>query len=138
MKIMICASVSFAKEMIEAKEFLDKKGHKADMTSDIVEYFKNPSMKESFNAELKWSVDYDVLMESFNKIKDCDAVLILNYDKKGIKGYLGTSVLMEIAVAYANKKKLFLLNPIDKQQNYVLELEVIKPKILNGNLELVK
>jgi len=65
-------------------------------------------------------------------------MIVLNYDKKGIHGYLGTSVLMEIAIAYFLGKKIYLLHDIDRSQPYALEVLVIDPMILNGDLSLIK
>ena len=138
MKIMICASVTFAKSMLEVKEELEKKGHTVLISDDAPFYIENPETKLSFEQELKLAQEQDILNKALNKVSQSDAIVVLNYEKNNIKGYLGTSVLMELAVAYHLKKKIFLLNEIDKFQNYALEVELINPIILNGDLNEIK
>ena len=67
-----------------------------------------------------------------------DAILVLNYDKKGIKNYIGGNTLMEIGFAHILNKKIFLLNPIPDIDFYKSEIEATKPIILNGNLSNLK
>jgi hypothetical protein len=74
----------------------------------------------------------------FDEIAISDAILFLNYDKKWISGYIGTSVLMEIGIAYYLDKKIFLTNPIDQSQWYALEVLLAGPTIINGDLSLIK
>ena len=138
MKIMICGSVTFAKSMLEIKEELEKKGHIVLISDDAPFYVENPETKLSFEEELRLAKEQDILNKALNKISQSDAIVVLNYEKNNIKGYLGTSVLMELAVAYHLKKKIFLLNEIDKTQNYALEVELINPIILNGDLNNLK
>jgi len=134
MKIMIGGSLVFAKEQLKTKKFLEEKGHVCLVTDDIQEYIDRPEIKKSFEEELKISKRDDVMKTCFNKIDDSDAFLVCNYDKNGVKGYLGTSVLMELGLALHLGKKIFLLNDYDKSQNYALEVALINPVILNGDL----
>ena len=138
MKIMICASVTFAKSMLEVKEKLEKRGHTILISDDAPFYIESPETKLSFEEELKLAQEQDILNKALDKVSQSDAIVVLNYEKNNIKGYLGTSVLMELAVAYHLKKKIFLLNEIDKTQNYALEVELINPIILNGDLNKIK
>lgn len=76
----------------------------------------------------------------FNLIVKSDAILVLNYSKNKIDGYVGTSSLMEIGLAYYLGKKIFLLNPIpsSKKVRWAHELEIIQPVILNRDLKRIK
>ena len=69
-----------------------------------------------------------------NAIKNSDAILVLNFDKNGIKKYIGGNTLMEIGFAHVNDKKVFLLNPIPKDVSYVDEIKAMVPVIINGDL----
>ena len=138
MKVVIGGSVSFAKEIKEAKEKLELAGHEAIVTDDLDEYIKDKNIKLNFEQELQLSIKYDIMRSFFNKIAESDGFLVLNYRKRDIEGYLGASVLMEIGLAYYLKKKIFLLNDIDKNQPYALELGIIQPVILNGDLTKIK
>ena len=74
----------------------------------------------------------------FDKIAESDAYFVCNYVKKGIKGYLGISVLMELGVAYYLNKKIYLLYPFDKSQSYGLEVSVFNPIIINNDFSKIK
>ena len=72
----------------------------------------------------------------FKEIKKSDAILVLNYDKKGIKNYVGGNVLIEMAFAYILDKKIFMLNPVP-EMSYADEIFAMKPVVLNGNLKKI-
>ncbi|MEK6849371.1 MAG: hypothetical protein AABY01_02250 [Nanoarchaeota archaeon] len=133
-KVMILASFSFAKEMVEAKKLLLKKGFTVIMEEDAEIYATNPHHKETKEGELHVAGAKDVMRSCLDKVASADQVLVLNHDKKGIKGYLGTSVLMELGVAYYLKKKITLLNQYESTAPYALELDVMKPTILHGDV----
>jgi hypothetical protein len=138
MKIMICGSATFAKELLETKKQLEKQGHKVLLTDDMEHYSETPDTKLDFEAELKMSIEQDVLRQGLKKVAESDAILVLNHEKNGIKGYLGPSVIMELGLAYHLNKKIFLLNKVDRKQSYALEIELIKPTILEGELTKIR
>lgn len=69
-----------------------------------------------------------------------DAILVLNYPKNGIRGYIGTSSLMEIGLAHYLGKKIFLLNeiPLATQARWSHEVHIIQAVVIDGDLEKVK
>lgn len=135
MKITICGSMSFAKEMLMHKENLEKMGHFVFIPSDTVQSLTNHSL----NMDISHCLEKDIQKEHFNFIANSDAILVLNYEKGGINGYIGGSALMEIAVARHLDKKIFLLNQIPdiKDLRYSIEIQLAKPIVLNGNLNLI-
>ena len=68
------------------------------------------------------------------KIKKSDAILVLNYDRKGIKNYIGGNTFLEIGFAHVLDKKIYLLNPIPDINFYKEEIEAIHPEILYGDV----
>jgi hypothetical protein len=62
----------------------------------------------------------------------------LNYDRKGIKNYIGGNTLMEIGFAHVLDKKIFLMNPIPDIEYYRSEIEAVSPVILQQNLNSIK
>lgn len=138
MKITVGGSMTFAKEQIGAKEKLEKMGHEVLVTDDI-EFFLEDGKKGklSFEDELKFCLKADIIRSFFDKIANSDAYLICNYEKNGIKGYLGASVLMEIGLAYYLKKKIFLLSEIDREQKYALEIAVMDPVVIYDDLNKI-
>ncbi|MFA5050594.1 MAG: hypothetical protein WC499_00550 [Patescibacteria group bacterium] len=133
MKIAICGSIAFSKEILETQKILEAKGLIAIAPKDILKYAEG-----EVNHEDKWSkIEGDVFKEYFEEIKKCDAILVINKDKQGIKNYIGGNSLIEMAFAHILNKKIFLLNQIPKM-NYTDEIEAMKPIILNGNVDKIK
>ncbi len=59
---------------------------------------------------------------------------MLNYDRKGIRNYIGGNALMEIGFAHVLGKKIFLLNPVPEIEFYRAEIEATKPVVLHGDI----
>jgi len=66
-------------------------------------------------------------------IKQADLVLIANYSKNGISGYIGANTLMEAAFAYALGVQVAYLKPVGVQPCQ-LEALSISHSILGDNL----
>ena len=133
MKIVICGSMAFSKEIIEAKENLEKLGNSCVVPAGVENY-----ASDKFNVENKWEkIEFDVIRKYFEEIKNSDVVLIVNKDKNGIKNYLGGNSLIEMAFAHVLNKKIFLLNPIPIL-NYSDEIEAMKSIIINNNFENIR
>ena len=79
----------------------------------------------------------DILKYYFGKIGESNAILVLNLDKNGVKGYVGGSTFLEMGFAHVLWKKIFLLNEIP-DMNYTDEIRAMKPIVLNGKLEEIK
>jgi hypothetical protein len=137
MKIVVGGSMTFAGDQLKAKEVLEQMGHDVSISEDLDVYVEDPRVKDDFDKELKHCLETDIIRDFFNKIKEADAYLIINKEKRGVRGYLGTSVLMEMGVAYQLGKKIFLLEGVGREQSYALEVEVINPVVLGGDLSKV-
>lgn len=137
MKIFICGSMHFAKEMLEAKKKLEEMGHIAEVPCDTEVFVNNPDMTTDNHEEnYKWCIENDIIRKFFNSIAESDAILVLNCHKNGIDGYVGASGLMEIGFAYYLKKKIFLLYPPPppKEVKSSHEILIMQPIILSGDL----
>jgi hypothetical protein len=135
MKIFICGSMSFAKRMLETKERLEGIGHLVSLSPDTVDCVNNPEL----NMDMRHCLETNVQEKCFKDIAESDAILVLNYEKDGINGYIGGATLMEIGLAQHLGKKIYLLNPPAeiKEQRYALEVHLARPVILNGDLRLI-
>lgn len=133
MKIAICGSMCFGKEMLELKKSLESNGHKV-IVPENTEAYANGTIE----IENKWEkIELDVIKSYFKKIKKQDAIIVMNIDKNNIKNYIGGNSLIEIAFAHVLDKKVFLLNSVPKL-NYSDEIEAMNPIILNGDINLIK
>ncbi|PIN91792.1 hypothetical protein COU61_01810 [Candidatus Pacearchaeota archaeon CG10_big_fil_rev_8_21_14_0_10_35_13] len=83
----------------------------------------------------KWKGEKLRLQEQ--KIKDNDAVLVVNCKKNDIDNYIGGATFLEMFKAWELNKKLFLYNPIPEG---ILKDEIIgfNPIIINGDLSLIE
>lgn len=135
MKIMICGSMSFSKQMLETKEALEEMGHKAMIAPDTHQCLKNPELSMSWEHCMQTEID----KKCFNLIEESDAILVLNYPKNGIEGYVGGATLMEIGLARHLNKKIFLMHhpPNEEKLRYSFEIKVARPTVIDGNLEKI-
>ena len=107
MKIAICGSMTFVDEMEALAAVLTAAG----MT------VATPVRDE---GEVNWSgLDDDAaaaakaryVADYLAVIRRCDVVLIANYEKAGVRGYVGANALVEAAFGYALGKTVAFLNP---------------------------
>lgn len=140
MKIMICGSMSFIKEILKAKKELDKLGYKASIPIGTEPHQKDSSFVDSLGENLKFCIENNVMKRNFDLVAQNDAILVVNHKKNGIDGYLGVSVLMEIAVAHYLGKKIFLLNKIPhfNKVRWAHEVAIMRPMILDGDFDKIK
>jgi len=121
MKIIICGSMKFLREMASLKKELEKKGHKIIIPLPDESYSHGNNIKRQ-------------AMEDFNNnLKDADAILVANYDKNDRACHIGINSIMEIGMAFNRKKKIFVLNKIPKECED--ELKAINVIELNNRLE---
>ncbi len=146
MKVTICSSVDFTPKIIEVKKVLEGMGHSVN-----IPYFSQKIMKGEMTFEeyltqketgdgdilLRQNENVDMIERYWNFIKNSDAILVLNLEKRGVNGYIGGSTLMEMGFAYGHKKKIFLFNPIperSERMHYIDEIMDLDPITINGDL----
>ena len=134
MKIAICTSMVFTEEMIKAKDYFESLGHTVYISSFAPKYI-GKTVKQKEKLTIFHKNNRDAIREFWKKIKKSDVVLVLNYERHGIKNYIGGNTLMEIGFAHVLNKKIFLLNPVPKIKYYQSEIEAVKPTILNGDIK---
>jgi len=133
MKIAICGSVQFGKEMLEIRNELEKNGHSVILPQNIEQYASGEKMVEN-----KWDkLEGDVIRNYYHEIEKADAILVVNKTKNNITNYIGGNGLIEMAFAYILNKKIFLLNSIP-EINYSDEISSFSPIIINGDLKLIR
>jgi len=136
MRIGIIGSMHFTEKMIEARDALARAGHDAFVTS-LAEPFIGKSDEEKDRIKADQEAHDDVIREFWNKMQGADAVLVMNFDRHGIKHYIGGNTLMEIGFAHVLNQKIFLYNPIPDIRYYEAEIRFVKPIIINGDLSKI-
>ena len=136
MKIFIICSKVFYNKIPEIKNQLEQVGYSITLPNS----YDNPGMEDHMRSlgseeHAKWKSE--MIRHSTDVIQGIDAVLVLNFDKKGVKNYLGGATFLEIYDAFKLNKKIFLYNDIPEG---ILRDEIVGfcPVVINGNLDLIK
>jgi hypothetical protein len=141
--ITICSSASFYRQAIDVQERLEKEGLAVLAPATVTK------MKESGDYDLShyttWLVDESdytkkaaLIRAHFDKVAKGDAILVLNYEKRGIQNYIGGNVLMEMAIAFHLKKPIFIMNELPTESAFEEEIKGMQPVVLHGKLEDLK
>lgn len=133
MKIGIIGSMAFTDRMLEVEKELQSLGHETKVSGFAAEY-AGKSQDEIERLKLEDKNGRDAIREFWDKMQSLEAVLVLNFDRKGILGYIGGNTLMELGFAHVLNLKIFLWNQIPEIDFYKTEIEAVKPVIINGDL----
>jgi nucleoside 2-deoxyribosyltransferase len=146
MKITVCCSLAFADEAIKIEEDLKKLGFDVEIPFTI-----HDCKSKGIEDIKQWVEDliekdpdeFDKLKKErmelhYSKVEKADAILVLNYDKKGIKNYIGANTLLEMGLAFWLKKPIYLLNSIPEELDYAEEIKGMMPIVINQDLSLIK
>lgn len=139
MKITICGSLTNTPKMLPIIKELEKNGHKCFWSKGMDLYARGNKdiidRAKKDHASLKQ--DNDAIKWYYNSIKNTDCILVCNFTKNDIRGYVGGNVLMEIAFAYVLDKKIFMLDIIPEVKHKD-EIIAMKPIIINNDLNKIK
>lgn len=137
MNVALCGSMVFTEQMLEVKQQLERLGHSV-LLSSFVEAYVGKSVAEKETLTLYHKKERDAIRDFWEKIKVSDAILVLNYDRRGVRHYIGGNTLMEIGFAHVLGKKIFLLNPVPDIVFYRSEIEAVRPIVIEGDLGRVR
>ena len=126
--ITLCGSMEFFHELIQLSKELEKIGYSVLLPSGE-DHGTTFAKDDDLIAYKRYFVD-----RHLEKIKKADFILIANYEKRGIVGYIGSNTLMEIAFAYGFHKPIILLYPVGEQP-CKSEVLGIQSANLEGNLK---
>ena len=129
--------MQFYKEMGQTQSTLEHRGYKVLVPKDFYKLAHNEAFMANDEERITTKIEHDFIREHFRKIEQADAVLILNYEKKGVAGYIGGNTFLEMGHAFGLRKKIYLLYPVPKM-DYSVEMHAMKPVILNGDLKNIK
>jgi len=130
MKISICGSMHHIDGMDNAKSTLEQQGWEVEMPTRRENKVSLATLSRDELADAKDGL----IHEHLEKIRDSDAVLIFNEEKRGVDGYIGGNTLMEMAFAYSQDLEIFLFQPVP-DMSYTDELLGMKPIMLDGDID---
>lgn len=128
--------MQFHKEMATVRDLLLARGFTVFVPGELDDIHKNESYMESDEERVTVKIEYDFIREHFKKIEAADAILILNYEKKGVPGYIGGNTFLEMGYAFGLGKLVYLLYPVP-DMDYKTEMHAIQPTVINGDLSLI-
>ena len=73
----------------------------------------------------------------FLKVLAADVILVLNYEKNGVPGYIGGNGLMEMMLAFLHKKPIFIYNKISDELNIAEEVYGLNPIFIDQDLRII-
>lgn len=136
MKIGVAGSMQFTDEMIKACAELEKNGHNPFM-SGFKDRYAGKNADEIEKLKLQDKYEHDAIREFWQPMQDADALLVLNYDKNGIKNYIGGNSFLEMGFAHVLNQKIYLLNPIPDMPYYGTEIIAMKPIVISNDLSKI-
>lgn len=140
MKILIICSKKFYPEIADIKKVLEENNHEIFLPNT----YDNPKLEQEMwdqGEEAHQDFKARMFRQSEEKIKNVDAVLVLNFDKEkdGIvyKNYIGGATFLEMYDAFRMNKKIFMYKDIPEGMLYD-EICGFNPILIKGNLNLIK
>lgn len=138
--ITICCSASFYKQALDVQAKLEKQGFKVKIPHTADKMKKSGDFDiRTYKTWFKNSSDYKkktkFMRQHFKKVLECDAILVLNYEKDGVEGYIGGNGLMEMALAFHYRKPIYVFNPVFDTSPFYEEILGMNPVFLDGALE---
>jgi hypothetical protein len=139
MKLMICCSTAFYDKVADVSKYLISNGYDVIYPNG---YLDNDNELDDNVSEEEYSNFFKkMFLESIDKVKESDGILVLNYTKnkngKDLVNYIGASTFLEMYEAFMNNKIIYMLNQYP--DNMLLdEIKGFKPIILNGDISNLK
>lgn len=136
--IVISASTAFFRHATEISDELERLGYAVLLPENA----RRTKEQSNFTEPKEWSNDPSAygkkahyMRVHFDKISKSDAMLVINDEKHGVVGYIGPNVLLEMSLAWYQKKPIYLLNQFPDDSLFEEELKAMAPIILDGNLQ---
>lgn len=146
MKITLCGSIAFIDEMDAIRKELELLGHEVEMPPleiadgegkmiPVKEYYAIRKSAPDDHAWI-WKRKAEAIHMHFDKVVWADAILVCNYDKNGIVGYIGASTLLELGLAFHFAKPIYLLHAIP-EISYKEDILGMWPIVIDGDLKKI-
>src|SRR5258708_750064 len=137
--ITICASAAHYTYLFEIQKQLRKLGYKVLIPTSAYKMkrmnnFDVTFHKTWYNDHKDYKKKSKLMNDHFKKVLAADAILVANFEKNGMPGYIGGNVLMEMTLAYHYKKYLFVYNEISEKLGIKEEIYGMQPHFINNDL----
>lgn len=141
--ITLCSSASFYRDLLEIEKQLKKAGFqvKIPITAQRMKRsgnFNVADYKTWYTNKNDYKKKTKLMNEHFKKVLTANAILVVNNEKNGIKGYIGGAVLQEMTLAYLHKKQIFLWNDIISELSFEEEVRGLYPIIIDRDITKIR
>lgn len=146
MNITLCGSIAFIDEMDAIRKELEALGHEVEMPPleiadgdgkmiPVKEYYVIRKSAPDDHGWI-WKRKAEAIHAHFDKVVWSDVILVCNYDKNSVMGYVGANTLLEMGLAFHLEKPIYLLNPIP-EISYKEEILGMWPVVIDGDLKKI-
>lgn len=114
---------------------------KIPKTANIMKRTNNfdiSSYKTWYNNKNDYKKKTQLIKGHFKKVLEADAILVTNFEKNGLRGYIGGNVLMEMVLAFHYKKPIFIYNNISEDLSIKEEVYALNPIFLGQDLSIIQ
>lgn len=138
-RIAICGSLDFSYGMEGLARDLKSRGFDVELPPTTKAIVSGKVAIEDIRAQKaagtfpQRAIRVDAIRRYWKVINQADVILVANYDKKGIPGYIGGNSFLEMGFAHVLHKPIFLLNQIP-DIGYSDEIRAMQPVVLHANL----
>jgi len=136
MRIIVCGSISAADEILSIQKDLEGVGHTVEIPEGVKSLVLRGRTEISAEEKAEDKIKNNLIRGYFEKIKEYDAVLVVNPAKRGIKGYIGGNTLIEMAFGHVLDKKLYVLYALPDLP-YISEILAMQPMVIDGDLSKI-
>jgi nucleoside 2-deoxyribosyltransferase len=137
-KIFLAASMNFYPKLLQVESELKSRGFEVEIpVSAKIMRKNNDFVVEHFKGIYSNTQKADFFRENLTNMEKCDSVLVINEEKNGIAGYVGTSVIMEIGIAFYLHKRIYLWNELMTNASYKPEIDAFEVTVINQDLDKI-
>ena len=112
-------------------------GHEVEIPKGVKSLELRNRTEVSIEEKAGDKIKGDLIRGYFEKMKNYDAVLVVNPEKRGVRGYVGGNTLIEMAFAHVLGKQLYTLYALP-EVSYSAEIIAMHPVVLRGDLSKIK
>lgn len=140
MKIVVCSSAAFYRHVGEIATSLEAASVSVCIpkTARVMMETGNYDVEQYktwYSDDADYTKKADLMRTHFDEITNGDGILVVNDEKHGVPGYIGPNVLMEMSLAWYQKKPIYILNDLPSDSPFEEELKGMMPIVLHGELE---
>jgi UDP-N-acetylglucosamine:LPS N-acetylglucosamine transferase len=141
--ITICASVAHYKYLFDIQKELRALGYTVIIPKTAYLMKRNNNFDVNFyKTWYKDKSDYkkktQLIKAHFKEVLKSDAILVVNFEKNGLPGYIGGNVLMEMTLAFHYKKPIFIYHHISEDLSIKEEVYGMEPIFIDEDLLKIK